>query len=62
MEWLGSGSTSSTLLFAGVAGGLVAIVTDAVSAMPLSVALAGLDGMLPEVGLLDCCSAETLLG
>ena len=60
MEWLGSGSTSSIFLFAGVAGGLAAPVTDKLPVMPLSVALLGLEGTLPEVGLLACCSDPLL--
>ena len=60
MEWLGSGSTSSTFLFAGVAGGLAAAMVDVASIMPLSAALPGFDGTLPEVGLPDGCS-EALL-
>ena len=61
MEWLGSGSTSSILRFAGVTGGLAAPIVDRVSAMPLSVALGGFEGTLPELGLAAAGCSEPLL-
>jgi len=45
MEWLGSGSTSSTFFLAGVAGGLVAPVCDGAPATLLPVALPGFMGV-----------------
>jgi len=45
IEWLGSGSTSSTFFLAGVAGGLVAIVCDGAPVMLLPVALPGFMGV-----------------